>query len=228
MGVHDGHRERLKERFIDHGLDSFNDVNALELLLFYAIPRRDTNEIAHRLLDHFETLNGVFEASVQELQEVDGIGESAATLLTLIPEIFKKSQISKTNEITQIMNSKDAGAYFLPRFMNLRDEYLYMVCLDNKRAVICCREMAHGVVNSVDANVRTIVEAALKAKAVSVILAHNHPGGIAIPSREDNYFTKSAFISLDMVGIQLEDHLIVAGDEFISYSDSGFMHSIRF
>ena len=228
MGVHDGHRERLKKRYVDYGMDSFNEVNALELLLFYAIPRRDTNEIAHKLLKHFGSLSAVFEASVQELQGVEGIGENAAILITLIPEMLKKGEISKAEKITQIMSSKDAGAYFLPRFMNLGDEVLYMLCLDNKRAVICCKEIARGVINRVDANVRTVVEMALKMKAVSVILAHNHPGGVAIPSREDSYFTKSVYTSLNLIGINLEDHLIIAGDEFVSFADSGFIQSCRF
>lgn len=228
MGVHDGHRQRLKKRFSENGIESFNDINALELLLFYAIPRRDTNEIAHNLLDRFGSLKAVFEASENELKEVEGVGESAAVLISLIPEILKKSEISKANEIRQINNSKDAGSYLLPRFMNLKDETLIMLCLDSKRSVIFCKEMARGVVNGVDTNIRLLVETALKVKAVSVIIAHNHPGGIALPSREDDYFTKRLFSALNMVGITLEDHLIIVGDEFVSFADSGIMQSIRY
>ena len=94
MGVHDGHRERLKSRFLEHGIDSFNDLNALELLLFYAIPRRDTNVIAHALLDRFGGLSGVFEASVPELTDVPGVGENAALLLKLVPQMMKKYELS--------------------------------------------------------------------------------------------------------------------------------------
>ena len=111
MGVHDGHRERLRKSYLEHGLMSMNDINALELLLFYAIPRRDTNEIAHHLLERFGSLDAVFSAPVEELREVDGIGESAAALITLIPDIMKKSRLSKSREIRQIRSSEDAGAY---------------------------------------------------------------------------------------------------------------------
>ena len=223
MGVHDGHRDRLRQSYLEHGLMSMNDINALELLLFYAIPRRDTNEIAHRLLDRFGSLDGVFSASAEELIEVDGIGENAAALLTLIPEIMKKSRVSKTREIRQIRSSDEAGAYLLPYFLNERDEVVYLLCLDTKRAVICCAEMSRGVVNSVDTGIRRIVEKALKARACSAIIAHNHPDGIALPSREDEVFTRALFNALETVGIRLEDHIIVAEDDYISMADTGLL-----
>ena len=223
MGVHDGHRERLRQSFLEHGLSSMNDINALELLLFYAVPRRDTNELAHLLLQHFGSLDGVFSASAEELCEVEGIGAYAASLLTLVPEIMKKSRLSKSREIRQIRSSDDAGEYLLPYFMNERDEVVYLLCLDSKRAVICCAEMGRGVVNSVDTSVRRIVEKALKVKACSVIVAHNHPDGLALPSREDDLFTKCLYNALETVGIRLEDHIIVADEDYISIADTGMM-----
>ncbi len=223
MGVHDGHRERLRQSFLEHGLSSMNDINALELLLFYAVPRRDTNELAHMLLQHFGSLDGVFSASAEELCEVEGIGTYAASLLTLVPEIMKKSRLSKSREIRQIRSSDDAGKYLLPYFMNERDEVVYLLCLDSKRAVICCAEMGRGVVNSVDTSVRRIVEKALKVKACSVIVAHNHPDGLALPSREDDLFTKCLYNALETVGIRLEDHIIVADEDYISIADTGMM-----
>ena len=200
-----------------------NDINALELLLFYAVPRRDTNELAHLLLQHFGSLDGVFSASAEELCEVEGIGAYAASLLTLVPEIMKKSRLSKSREIRQIRSSDDAGEYLLPYFMNERDEVVYLLCLDSKRAVICCAEMGRGVVNSVDTSVRRIVEKALKVKACSVIIAHNHPDGLALPSREDDLFTKCLYNALETVGIRLEDHIIVADEDYISIADTGMM-----
>ncbi len=223
MGIHDGHRERLRQSFLEHGLSGMNDINALELLLFYAVPRRDTNELAHLLLQHFGSLDGVFSASAEELCEVEGIGAYAASLLTLVPEIMKKSRLSKSREIRQIRSSDDAGEYLLPYFMNERDEVVYLLCLDSKRAVICCAEMGRGVVNSVDTSVRRIVEKALKVKACSVIIAHNHPDGLALPSREDDLFTKCLYNALETVGIRLEDHIIVADEDYISIADTGMM-----
>lgn len=228
MGVHDGHRERLRARFAEHGLDSFNELNALELLLCYAIPRRDTNEIAHRLLDAFGSLSGVFQASMQELTSVPGIGENAATLILMVPQIVKKAHVSKAKETKIIRNSTDAGNYLLPYFLDEPDEIIMMLCLDNKRAVICCREMGRGVVNCVDANIRRMVETALKVKTTTVIVAHNHPNGVALPSREDDNFTRTLYRSLGLLGITLEDHIIVANDEFVSLADSGIMHLFKY
>ena len=228
MGVHDGHRERLRARFAEHGLESFNELNALELLLCYAIPRRDTNELAHRLLDAFGSLSGVFQASMQELTSIPGIGENAATLILMVPQIVKKAHVSKAKETKIIRNSTDAGNYLLPYFLNEPDEIVMMLCLDNKRAVICCREMGRGVVNCVDANIRRMVETALKVKTTTVIIAHNHPNGVALPSREDDNFTRTLYRSLGLLGITLEDHIIVANDEFVSLADSGVMHLFKY
>ena len=212
MGVHDGHRERLRARFAEHGLESFNELNALELLLCYAIPRRDTNELAHRLLDAFGSLSGVFQASMQELTSIPGIGENAAALILMVPQIVKKAHVSKAKETKIIRNSTDAGNYLLPYFLDEQDEIVMMLCLDNKRAVICCREMGRGVVNCVDANIRRMVETALKVKTTTVIIAHNHPNGVALPSREDDNFTRTLYRSIGLLGITLEDHIIVAND----------------
>ena len=228
MGVHDGHRERLRARFAEHGLESFNELNALELLLCYAIPRRDTNEIAHRLLDAFGSLSGVFQASMQELTSIPGIGENAATLILMVPQIVKKAHVSKARETKIIRNSTDAGNYLLPYFLDELDEIVMMLCLDNKRAVICCREMGRGVVNCVDANIRRMVETALKVKTTTVIVAHNHPNGVALPSREDDNFTRTLYRSRGLLGITLEDHIIVANDEFVSLADSGVMHLFKY
>lgn len=147
MSVHDGHRERLKARYLEHGLDNFNDINVLELLLFYAIPRADTNLIAHELLNRFGSLSGVLEASIQELQNVSGIGENSALLLSLIPQVSRRYMIDKTKPQKKINSASAAGKYFMPIFMYERDEVLYMLCLDSQKCVICCQLISRGVVN---------------------------------------------------------------------------------
>mgnify|MGYP002860495702 CR=1 FL=1 len=170
----------------------------------------------------------LFSATVEELCEVDGVGENAAALIALVPEIMKKSRLSKTREIKQIRSSDDAGAYLLPWFMNEKDEVVYLLCLDAKRAVICCAEVGRGVVNSVDANIRRIVEKALKVRACSVIIAHNHPDGLALPSREDDIFTRALYNALETVGIRLEDHIIVADEDYISIADTGMLYLSKY
>lgn len=227
MGVHDGHRERLRKRFLEHGLSNFNELNALELLLFYALPRKDTNPIAHALLDRFGNLYGVFDASVRELCEVEGIGESAATLINLIPHIMRKSLISVGESNPVITNSREAAEYLVPRFMFEKEELILLLCLNSKKQLISCTELSRGVVNAVEVNVRRMAEIALKNRACYVIMAHNHPDSMARPSREDDHVTKLAFAALDALGIPLVDHIIVAKDEYISYSDSGAIHLLR-
>lgn len=228
MGVHDGHRERMRTTFLEHGLDGMNDINALELLLFYAVPRRDTNETAHLLLERFGTLDKVFAASVEELCEVEGVGEYAASLIALVPQIMKKSLLAKSREKKIIRSSREAGEYLLPFFLNEQDEVIYLLCMDSRRAVICCTEMGRGSVNSVDTSIRRIVEKALRVKACTAIIAHNHPDGLPVPSREDDIFTRALNNALETVGIQLEDHIIVANDRYASVADAGLMFTYKF
>lgn len=223
MGIHDGHRDRMKDRFRRHGLDNFDDHNVLELLLLYAIPRRDVNPIAHALLDNFGTLDAVLEATLEELMTVDGIGENAATLLSLIPQVTKRYMQSKNHESSAITNSADAGRYLVPKYMYERNEVVYMLCLDAMRYVIFCKELSRGVVNSAEISVRKIVETALAYNATSVILSHNHTSGVAIPSNEDLLTTKHVITALDLVGIELADHIIVAGEDYVSMADSGML-----
>ena len=227
MSIHDGHRARLRANFVENGLDGFNELNSLELLLFYAIPRRDTNELAHTLLDRFDSLDGVFDASLHELMSVEGIGENAAALIKLIPEIMRKSCITKASEVKAITTSMQAGKYLMPRFLYQKEEILLLLCLDSQKRVISCVELSRGVVNSVEANVRRIVETALRYRASSVIMSHNHPDGIALPSREDDAITKQVSTALYSVGIPLVDHIIVAGEGFVSYAGSGMLQFDR-
>lgn len=122
MGVHDGHRARMKARFVRNGLDNFDDHSVLELLLFYAVPRRDVNELAHALLDHFGTLDAVFEASYEDMMRVPGVGENVATLLTLIPQVGRRYQMAKRRQQTILRSSEDAGNYLVPLYLYERTE----------------------------------------------------------------------------------------------------------
>lgn len=221
---HPGHRSRLKEKFIENGLDSMNDINALELLLFYAIPRADTNPLAHDLLDRFGSLDGVFKAPREELMEVEGIGENAALLLNLVPAIYKKRMVSKIPNNMHLLSKKDAESYFIPRFMDERDEVMLVAFLDSQSRVICCKELARGVVNAADVCSRRIAEYALKYKASSIMLAHNHPDGPLVPSREDDLFTKNLNKALGLIGISITDHIIVADGQAVSFREKGLFN----
>jgi len=227
MSIHDGHRTRLREQFLDHGLDSFADHQALELLLCYAIPRRDVNPIAHALLNHFDSLSAVLEASPQDLLEVQGIGEQAMSLIRLVTELGRRYQIDKA-KISRILDTTEQmGAFVTPLFYGLTDEAVYMVCLDGKLKVTHYRQLAEGTVNAIHFSIRRGVEIALKQKAVYVVLAHNHPSGLAMPNVTDIATTEQFIEALATVGIRLADHIIVADGDFVSMRDSGHLDNIE-
>lgn len=221
MSIHEGHRQRLKNRFRQEGLDGFEELQVLELLLFYCIPRQDTNPIAHALLDRFQTLDQVLDASVEELQKVPGVGENAAMFLSLVHAVDRRYQISKEQHL-RIFNTIDqCGRYLWSRLKDLRYETVYLLCLDAKCKMLCCKKIGEGSVNSAAIPVRRIVEIALGSNASSVVLAHNHPSGIAVPSDADKLTTRKVAAALSSVEIQLADHIVVAEDEYISMVHSG-------
>ena len=220
--LHEGHRKRMKERFIKSGLDDFAPHNILELLLFYSIPRGDTNPVAHRLIDTFGSLSGVFDATPEELAKVDGVGENSAILISMIPQIARKYLEDKADTANIVGGCSDIGAFLLPKFVGRTNEALMMVSIDNKNKIISCSVVAEGTVDSAKVSRRKIMEEALKVKATRVILAHNHPCGVAVPSSEDVVMTKEIGRLFAQVGIELVDHIIVANDDYVSMAASGF------
>ena len=223
MSVHDGHRERMKNKLLEAGLDAFDDHNVLELLLFYSMPRKDTNPLAHELLNHFGSLEAVFEAPAEELKKISGIGDNTVTLIKLIPEVTRRYAIDKNRSDSILDSAEKAGSFLVPRYMYERDEVVYVICLDSKCKLICCKELFRGVANSAEISIRKIAELALAKNAASVIISHNHTSGIALPSYEDEVTTKRIKTALASMGITLTDHIVVADDDFISMSDSGLM-----
>lgn len=220
MSDHSDHRQRVKARFRKEGLDGFDEIHVLELLLFYCIPRRDTNVLAHQLLEHFGSLTQVLEAPVEELEKVPGVGEHASTLISLITEISRYYLVSKTTNMEILRTIRECGEYMVSRFMGRRDEMVFLLCLDAKCKVLCCKEAGRGSVNSANVSIRRIVEMALAVNATTVVLAHNHPSGIAVPSNEDILTTRKLAVALDGVDIMLADHIIVADDDFVSLVES--------
>ena len=220
--LHEGHRKRMKERFIKSGLDDFAPHNILELLLFYSIPRGDTNPVAHRLIDTFGSLSGVFDATPEELAKVDGVGENSAILISMIPQIARKYLEYKADTANIVGGCSDIGAFLLPKFVGRTNEALMMVSIDNKNKIISCSVVAEGTVDSAKVSRRKIMEEAMKVKATRVILAHNHPCGVAVPSSEDVVLTKEIGRLFAQVGIELVDHIIVANDDYVSMAASGF------
>ena len=222
MSIHADHRQRVRQRFLENGLEGFNDIQVLELLLFYAIPRQDTNPVAHALLDHFGSLSQVMEAPVEELKKVKGMGENSAAFLSLVTAVGRYYQVDKAKQIKILPTVEDCGRYLVPYFHGRRNETVFLLCLDAKCKVICCKEIGEGSVNSAGVPIRRIVETALGVAATTVVLAHNHPSGLALPSGEDVETTRRIAAALNAVEINLADHIVVADEDFVSVAQSGY------
>ena len=219
--IHSGHRRRLKERFLREGLDNFEEHQILELLLFYGVPQRDTNVIAHELIQKFGSLCEVLEATPEELAQVRFVGENVSTLFKLVTAVSRHYQISCAMREVILNHIEDCGQYLVPFFYGRNQETVFLLCLDAKRKVLCCEKVGQGGVNSAGVPIRQIVETALKANASTAILAHNHPSGLALPSREDVQTTRRVAAALDAVEVELTDHIIVADNDWVSLVQSG-------
>lgn len=218
-----GHRERVRRRFLDEGLDGFKDYEALEMLLFYAIPRQDTKVIAKRLIDQFGSLQAVFHTPPDRLMQEAGLTEATAALIAMLPQLARKIEEQQAQENARIRSTLDAGRDVIAMFRGRQDESVRILCLNASGKVVRRARIAEGDVNAVHFPIRKLVEEALACKAVSVILAHNHPGGTMAPSQEDLDATKAAKAALETVGIRLLDHLIVAGDNYCSLREEGYL-----
>ncbi len=223
MGVHDGHRGRVRKRFLENELAGFADHEALELLLYYAIPQGNVNPLAHALMDRFGSLSGVFSAPAELLMQVKGVGERTALLLRLVPQIAQKARLADLERELALNTRERVGAYLLELFSRERNEAVYQICLDGKGKLLACRRLGEGSASAVNLDVRSIVQNAITFSACSVILAHNHPSGVALPSQADHAATLRVKAALESVEVRLEDHIIVADHDFISFAESGFL-----
>ncbi|MBQ0010320.1 MAG: hypothetical protein KBS76_04370, partial [Ruminococcus sp.] len=211
--MHEKHRERLKNRFLAEGLDHFEPHNALELLLFFSIPQKDTNETAHRLLDRFGSVRGVLDADREELLKVPGIGEHSVTLLKLIPALARLyvTEPEKTKAV-RLSTEEQIGRYLVGRYIGVGVETVYLLLLNNKYDMIDCVKVHEGSVNSSAITMRKLVDLAIERKASMAVLAHNHPNGTVIPSSDDMNTTMAIRSLFGRLDIPLLGHFIVAGD----------------
>lgn len=217
------HRKRVKDRFRKEGLENFDERYVLELLLFYCVPRKDTRELAIRLLEHFGSIVQVLDATPEELERVDGVGEGISTFLALRREVERYYRIKQdANPVEPLLSVEDFGKSLRAKFIHQRNEVVYVLCLDAKCKLISCLLVGEGSVNSANISIRKIVEICLNANATSIVLAHNHPGGLAFPSGDDIQTTYRLAQALSTVDIHFVDHLIFAEGDYISMAQSGY------
>ena len=213
-GIHDGHRQRLKNKFLENGFQGFEPHNILELLLFYSIPRKDTNEIAHDLLNQFGSLKNVFNAEFNDLIQVKGITENSATLIKMIPKIAQEYLSDSFKEGIILDTANKIGEYFVSKYVGERNEIVYAMLLSNKFELLTVVKIHEGSVNSALVVPRKILDSVVKYNASMVVIAHNHPEGIVCPSMDDINTTADLMTSLNAFGINLIEHFVVSGNEF--------------
>ena len=221
--MHEGHRERMKKRFLKEGLGSFEPHEVLELLLFYSRARGDTNPLGHALIVRFGSLSEVFDAPVDQLMQVKGVGENTAVLLKMMPAIARIYLEDKHAAGTVVTSVEDIWDQFRYTYTDSINEEVYALYLDNKNKIIKKELLFVGSVNASSVPRRRLVERAITTYASSVVLSHNHPNGIAVPSKEDKETTRLLLETLTLLGIHLLDHLIVAGENYCSMRESGII-----
>lgn len=217
--VHEGHRERMRNKYVNKGIEVFEQHEILEMLLFYAIPRKNTNDIAHRLLEACGSLSAVFDAPIDILMQ-QGLSYNAAVLLHMIPDLSRAYQSDKFDNEEKIITDENIGKKMVHLFAGKNEECVYAFFLDAKG-----KEKYSGIISKGDASSaplfsKDIVSIAERCKAVTVIIAHNHPSGVAFPSRADLEATADIADALDTIGIHLADHIIVADRDYISLSST--------
>lgn len=223
MTTHDGHRMRMKKRYLNEGLDSFEPHEILELLLYYSIPRRDISETAHRLIHRFGSVANVFDADTEALMQVEGISESSAILLHLIPQLSRVYNLSKWDRKVSLTSVDTVGQYAISMYIGKKNEEFGIICLDSNRRVHYSGTIIKGTVNQAEAYPRTVVAEVLKHNAVNVILTHNHPGGSIMPSENDKEATRNIVNALEAIDVNVLDHIIVSGDRFFSMAAMGML-----
>lgn len=226
MGVHHGHRERMKQEFLQGGLAHFSEPRVLELLLFYSRLQGDVNPLAHRLLDTFGSLAGVLDAPPEALAKVPGVGENTVVLLKLLPAIAARYLASRASAEMILSDSASLHELFLPYFFGARNEMSYLACFDSKLKLLGVKKISEGSPNANEISIRKISTEALALNATVVVLAHNHPSGLATPSEEDIFTTRYIQDSLRPLGITLYDHVILADGEMVSLKDSRYLMSL--
>jgi DNA repair protein RadC len=206
----------MKDQFLKNGLDVFEAHQVLEMLLFYSVPRKDTNPLAHRLLDRFGGLSEVLDADYEQLTSVEGVSEHTAILLHFCRQLVRRYHREKVQENTVFNNLTEMGRYLQAQYVGETVEKLRIMCLNNRGKLLNCSIISEGTVTATSVDVRLIVQTVLRYPTTAVIMAHNHPAGFALPSNEDYQSTILVRQALDMLGIQLVDHMIFALDDYVS------------
>ena len=226
--IHEGHRKRLKRELLEQDFpDSIPSHKVLETLLFYGIPRKDTNPIAHELLQKFGTLRGVIEADPSDLFEVNGMTENAVTLIKLVVPIARRYETEcKLMSKSRFTSIDQIGAFLTKKHMGYGVETFAVSTFKDNGELLSCDILSKGDMSSVPLTAKTIVQYVIKHKAPSAVISHSHVNHAAVPSRADIELTISVKNILSQIGVKLLDHIIVADDDYVSFRQSSQYASI--
>ena len=217
--LHTGHMERLRELYLKEGIDRFEIHQALELLLFYGVPRRDTNPLAHKLLDEFGSISAIFDAPIPQLKRV-GLTDNTIALIKLIPDFARLYHNDRTDYNKKHIEVSKLCDYFRPKFIGRTNEVMYLLLMDKKQKELFCGIISKGSSNTTDVPITRILELAVMYNADYVAIAHNHPSGLALPSGPDIETTKMVYDALRLMNKRLVDHVIVCEDDEVSMAQS--------
>lgn len=218
--LHKNHRQRVRSRYLAEGIKSMADHNIVELLLFYGVPYKDTNGIAHELVERFGDLNGILDAPVEELEKVAGVGENAAALIHLVRDIALKYSENRLTDKAVLGTEERISSFLTMKYAGETREIVYMLFVDPHGRVARCVKVCEGSPESVNVDNRTIIEAAVRFDASDIILAHNHPNGFAVPSTADVRATREVIPLLKAINVNLIDHMIIADGDCFSMAES--------
>ena len=224
----EGHRQRLRDKFLAQGIEAFTDAEIIELLLTFGTPRSDCKEAARALLAQFGSLPAVLDAAPVQLQQVKGVGPKNTFALHFIQGVARRYLHQRVVGKEYVRSSREVADYLIHSMRGLQHEVLTVVFLDAAHAVLDATVVAEGTVTVNTIYPRELVKAALARNASALVIAHNHPSGSLTPSRQDNELTRSLYLVCSFMHLDLLDHLIIgAGDQVYSFADQGLMATIR-
>lgn len=228
-GIHDGHRQRMRDRIRKSGLSSLQDHEVLEYLLFAFVPRKDTNEIAHALVKEFGSLANVLSADEEHLRKVHGMTDNAALFLASLPDVFRLYANGVNDDLNRVdMSSREkARSYLGTKLYGLKEENVCVAALDAHDKLIKCEILSTGSGNTVALDVRAVMDFVLKTSACNIIISHNHPSGNVDPSQADVDLTRELLFTLSGIGVGVRDHFIFSGSLYYSFDENGLIEKIK-
>lgn len=224
--IHDGHRDRMREKFLKYGFEAFAPHEKIEYLLFSCKPRGDTNPLAHELIRRFGSFSGVLDAPYDELLAVKGLGPVAAAFFKMLPQAFRSYVKGRDSGHMRMCDYREMGRYLVKQYVGYSHEVVVLMLLDSASRVLYCDVVSEGTAVTANIYIQKVVALAARYRAVYAVLSHNHPSGNALPSRQDLRITERVYEALRGIDVLLIDHIIVAGDDFLSLCEGGVMPGI--